>query len=263
MEMVRKYSRYRFRIIDLSGDFRLSSPEVYKQWYGKDHTYAGGFANAVFGLPELFSDRIREAKLVANPGCYPTSAILGTAPLLSGNRIDLSMVIVDAKSGVTGAGIRANPVTHFSNVNDNFKAYGMKSHRHTIEIQETMETLAGSPVMVQFTPHLLPVDRGILSTIYVRPAGGVTEESLREVYRAFYAKAPFIRVRDDMPTLKSVRGTNYCDICVSYDERTGLIVIVSVIDNLVKGAAGQAVQNMNLVAGIDEKAGLDLIPLNP
>ncbi|HYW94394.1 MAG TPA: N-acetyl-gamma-glutamyl-phosphate reductase [Bacteroidales bacterium] len=263
MNFVKRFHDSKFKIIDLSGDFRLDSAETYFEWYQKEHVYPQGIDAAVYGLPEINAGKIRAAELVANPGCFPTSAILGTAPLLSGKLADPGLVIIDSKSGVTGAGVKAKTVTHFSNVNDNFKAYGLKRHRHTIEIQETLEKLTDGKTIIQFTPHLLPVDRGILSTIYLRPLVEVSETVLRETYHSFYKKAPFVRLRENVPAIKDVRGTNYCDICVNYDERTGMIIVISVIDNLVKGAAGQAVQNMNLMTGFNETEGLNQVPVNP
>lgn len=263
MEFVKKFYSKSFKIIDLSGDFRLESPEVYKTWYQKDHVFPLGFKDAAYGLPELFSESISRANLVANPGCYPTSSILGTAPLIQNHYVDPSMVIIDSKSGTTGAGVKAKPVTHFSNVNDNFKAYGLKKHRHTIEIQGMLDRISNQKVTVQFTPHLLPVDRGILSTIYMKPVTTITSDALQEIYREFYFNAPFVRISKSPPSIKDVRGTNYCNIYCDFDERTGMIIVVSVIDNLVKGAAGQAIQNMNLLFGWDEKLGLNFMPVSP
>ncbi|MCI5081177.1 MAG: N-acetyl-gamma-glutamyl-phosphate reductase [Saprospiraceae bacterium] len=263
MKYVEQFANQNFKIVDLSGDFRLPDPETYESWYNKDHTYREGFAKAVYGLPELNAEKIKTAELVANPGCYPTSALLGLAPLVNGKLIDPASIVVDSKSGVTGAGVKAKAVNHFSTVNDNFKAYGLKKHRHTIEIQTTLAGVFAAKPIVQFTPHLLPLDRGILSTIYAKPAKDVSEELLMAAYGTFYGNAPFVRLRKQGPTLKDVRGTNYCDIYCTFDERTRNIIVISVIDNLVKGAAGQAVQNMNLMFGMEEDLGLRQIPLAP
>ena len=264
MEYVRKLLQLDMRIIDLSGDYRLSSPIVYEKWYGKEHTYISGFDNAVYGIPELYASQIRSAELVANPGCYPTSVILAVAPLLKAGLIDPAFIIADCKSGVTGAGVKAKEVNHFSNVNDNFKAYALKSHRHSIEIEEKLQGFSPGELKVQFTPHLLPLDRGILSTIYLRPsAPGMTEERIQEAFAAHYADAPFIRMTGSSPSVKHVRGTNFCDIHATYDDRTGHIIVISAIDNLVRGAAGQAVQNMNLMFNWKEDAGLEQVPLCP
>jgi N-acetyl-gamma-glutamyl-phosphate reductase len=263
MDFVSKYSDAPFRIIDLSGDFRLSTPAVYADWYGKEHVHPEGFAAAVYGLPEMHREAIRGARLVANPGCYPTTSILGTLPLLEAGIIDPAQIIIDAKSGITGAGVTPKESTHYSNVADNFRAYGLKSHRHTAEIEEQLVAAGASEHAVQFTPHLLPVDRGILATTYTRPLRDLREEEVRDAFASRYAGEPFVRLRDVPPTLKDVRGSNYCDVYVTYDARTRRIITLSTIDNLVKGAAGQAVQNMNIMYGYDESAGLTHIPMNP
>ncbi|MCF8238853.1 MAG: N-acetyl-gamma-glutamyl-phosphate reductase [Saprospiraceae bacterium] len=263
MDIVRRFHDRSFKIIDLSGDFRLSSQKVYEEWYKMDHIYPEGFEKAIFGCPELYAAKIKDAHLIANPGCFPTSAILGLAPLLHANLIESDRIIIDSKTGVTGAGIKAKNVNLYSNVNDNFKAYGLKHHRHTIEIQEIMDKISGERTLVQFTPHLLPVDRGILTTIYARPTRILEESELHELYSAFYAHAPFVRLRKQEPAIKDVRGTNYCDLYTTYDQRTNMVIVISVIDNLIKGAAGQAVHNMNIMLGLDETQGLKLIPLNP
>jgi N-acetyl-gamma-glutamyl-phosphate reductase len=262
MEYVKLFKDKKFKIIDLSGDFRLYSAEIYEKWYNKKHIYVEGFNKAVFGSPELFKDLIKDADLIANPGCYPTSAILALAPLMKKDLIS-QPIIVDSKSGITGAGVKAKDVNMYSNVNENFKAYGLKKHRHTIEIQSVLNQVSQKENIIQFTPHLLPVDRGILSTVYAKPKSAVNEVMLKEMYEDFYADAEFVRLRKSLPTIKDVRGTNFCDIYVDYDERTEMILIISAIDNLVKGAAGQAVQNMNIMFGFDEGQALNKISLNP
>lgn len=263
MEYVKKFRDRPFKMVDLSGDFRLQSPDTYEKWYNKDHTYREGFNQAAFGIPELFREKITESRLVANPGCFPTTAILGIAPLLKEGVIQQKPILVDAKTGVTGAGAKAKEVTHFPNVNDNFKAYGLKKHRHTIEIQEVLNAFAHTDAVVQFTPHLLPIDRGILSTIYAIPNTLVSEEALKALFTRFYADEPFVRVVDYVPETKYVRGTNYCDVHPVFDDRTGMVMVLSAIDNLVKGAAGQAVQNMNLLLGLDETTSLTAAGMNP
>lgn len=263
MTYVERFQQKSFKIVDLSGDYRLSTPQVYEDWYNRDHSHPAGFEDAVYGLPELHRQAIEKAQLVANPGCYPTSAILGLAPLIKNDMISDDQIIVDAKSGVTGAGIKPKVTTHFSNVSDNFKSYGLKNHRHTIEIEEQLGNLRQEQVQVQFTPHLLPVDRGILATIYSRPNNAIKEAELQELYAVFYAAHPFVRLRKNPPTLKDVRGTNFCDLFVTYDERTNRIITIAAIDNLVKGAAGQAIQNLNLMFGLEETTGLNAVPLNP
>ena len=263
MDFVKRFNDKKFKIIDLSGDFRLGSQEIYEEWYKIPHIYPEGIEKAVFGSPELYFDKIKEAHLIANPGCFPTTAILGLAPLLAADLIETDRIIIDSKTGVTGAGIKAKNVNLYSNVNDNFKAYGLKNHRHTVEIQGILDSVSEKETIIQFTPHLLPVDRGILSTIYARPTQKIDENKLKELYKTFYVNAPFVRLRKQEPAIKDVRGTNYCDLFVTYDKRTNMIIVVSVIDNLIKGAAGQAIQNMNIVFGFEETSGLNLIPLNP
>ena len=263
MSFVERFKNESFKIIDLSGDYRLSSPQVYEEWYSKKHSLPEAFDGAVYGLPELHREAIKKARLVANPGCYPTSSILGLAPLVENDLIQHEHIIIDAKSGVTGAGVKPKLTTHFSNVSDNFKAYGVKTHRHTIEIEEQLGEMAKKNLQVQFTPHLLPLDRGILATIYSRPKGKVTDAQVKEAYANFYVGHPFVRLRQAPPTLKDVRGTNFCDVFVTYDERTNRIITLAAIDNLVKGAAGQAIQNLNLMFDLEETTGLRMVPLSP
>ena len=263
MRYVEDFAHESFKIIDLSGDFRLADPKTYKDWYKMDHSYKSGFDKAVYGLPELYKEQIKTATLVANPGCFPTSAILGLAPLLASSLVETDRIIIDSKTGVTGAGIKPSGVNMYSNVNENFKAYGLKHHRHTIEIEENGTFLSGKDMRIQFTPHLLPVDRGILSTIYLRPNKEISNEEVKQVFETYYQEAPFVRVRNTAPSIKEVRGTNYCDVFCTVDERTGNIIVISAIDNLVKGAAGQAVHNMNLMFAIEETAGLKLTPFIP
>lgn len=263
MEFIRDHQDPPYRIIDLSGDFRLNSPESYKTWYGQPHESPDHFEQAAFGLSELFRDEVRNARLVANPGCYPTSATLGLAPLLDNNLIEPTNIVVDAKSGVSGAGSTAKQKTHFPEVFGNFSAYGLLDHRHTPEIQQALERQSGIRPEILFTPHLLPIDRGILSTIYSTTKEEASKELLEETYLNYYEKEHFVRVVDEPPSLKDVRGSNYCDVYVTYDERTGRVLTISTIDNLVKGAAGQAVQNMNIMFGMIERTGLEHPPLSP
>lgn len=263
MEYVARWKNANFKIIDLSGDFRLSSAEVYKQWYDKSHDIPDLVPEVPYGLPELFLEQIRGAKIVANPGCFPTASILALAPLLANHMVEPDSIIIDAKTGTTGAGVKSSPTTHFANVNDNFKAYGLKKHRHTIEIEEALTETGKEKTTVQFTPHILPVDRGILVSAYAKPRIKIQENMLNQSYQQFYENQPFVRLRDEVPELKFVRGTNLCDIHVTYDHRTDRILAFSAIDNLVKGAAGQAIQNMNIIFNINETSGLDIIPLQP
>ena len=252
------------KVIDLSADFRLRDVGVYEQWYQR-HTCPELIPEAVYGLPELYRERIRGARLIANPGCYPTSAILALAPLLRNGLIDLETVIIDSKSGATGAGRAVRLGSLFCEVNEGFKAYGVGSHRHTPEIEQVLGDLAGSAVTVSFTPHLLPISRGILSTSYAKlrkPVGGA---ELSELFQEFYRGEPFVRVcpAGELPNVAMVKGSNYCDLGVVSDPRTGRAIVVSAIDNLVKGASGQAIQNMNIMAGFEEGLGLQVVPLFP
>lgn len=264
MKFVKKYYDAGFKIIDLSGDFRLDNAETYTQWYQMEHIYPEGMDKAVFGLPEFFKKEIKNAQLVANPGCFPTGAILAIAPLLKAGMVNIDRLIIDSKTGVTGAGAKAKDVTHFPNVNDDFKPYGLKTHRHTIEMQYILGMIAETDCTVQFTPHLLPVDRGILSTIYLFPEKkDINSEKMKAIYLNSYKNAPFVRVIDELPALKKVRGSNICDVMATYDDRTNTIIAVSAIDNLVKGAAGQAVQNMNIMLDFEEDTGLGMLPLMP
>ncbi len=245
------------RVIDLSADFRLADEEAYQRWYGFEHGRADLVPKAVYGLPELHRERIATAALVANPGCYPTATILAALPLV--RELDIGTVIVDAKSGVSGAGRAPTATTHFSRVHDDFRAYGEVGHRHTSEMLQELRRVAGKHVGVSFTPHLLPVDRGILATVYCIPAGGgglLSEEALVHLYEEAYAGEPFVEVVAAVPSLSEVRRTNYCRISPRVDEAAGLYKVVSVIDNLVKGASGQAVQNLNIMAGFLETLGL-------
>jgi N-acetyl-gamma-glutamyl-phosphate reductase len=251
-------------VIDLSADYRLKDQAVYEKWY-QPHSSPELLARAVYGLPELYRDQLAGAALVANPGCYPTSVALGLAPLLDAGLARLSSLVIDSKSGMTGAGRGASLGSLYSEVNEGFKAYGLASHRHTPEIEQTLSALAGEAVTVSFTPHLLPVNRGILSTIYADLKQDVSTRTLLDIYARYYADEPFVRVMVDgaLPNVANVRGSNFCDIGLVCDARVGRVIVVSVIDNLCKGAAGQAVQNMNLACGLDESSGLQLLPVFP
>lgn len=252
------------KVVDLSADYRLRDVDVYEAWYDK-HTSPELLDEAVYGLPELFRDQVRCARLVANPGCYPTSIALGLAPLLEQGLVDLQSLIIDSKSGTSGAGRSAKVGSLYCEVNEGFKAYGVASHRHTPEIEQTLGCLAGQAVQVSFTPHLLPVSRGILSTCYASLKQSVDTTTLQQLYAQRYAGEPFVRIHPagDLPNILHVRGSNCCNIGVVSDPRTGRAIIVSVIDNLLKGAASQAVQNMNLMQQWDEDCGLKDLPLFP
>lgn len=235
------------KVIDFSADYRLRDPEVYAQWYGEKHGDPGHLGEAVYGLPELNLEKIKTARLIANPGCYPTSAILALAPLLKAGLVDPKSIIVDSKSGVSGAGRTPKLPFHFPECNESFTAYGVGKHRHTPEIEQVLSDASGLGVEVIFTPHLVPMDRGILSTIYASATSAVTQEQVLKLLAEFYADKPFVRISDRLPTTKDVAHTNYCDITARIVR--GKIVLVSCIDNLIKGAAGAAVQNFNVVYG--------------
>ncbi len=264
MDFVKDHADKPYKIIDLSGDFRLSTASSYEEWYQQKHLYPEGLSEAVFGLPELYRKKIENARLIANPGCYPTASILAVAPLLKEGLAAVDRITIDAKSGVTGAGIKARPNTHFPNVNDNFMAYGIGTHRHSIEIQEQLSEVSGTATTVLFTPHLLPLDRGILSSAYLIPKKEITQAEVNAAYQKHYGDEFFIRYSDSvLPNLKGVRGTNRCDVYAQVDNRTNTIIAMASIDNLVKGAAGQAIQNMNILLGFEESAGLQQVPLQP
>ncbi|HOD29000.1 MAG TPA: N-acetyl-gamma-glutamyl-phosphate reductase [Syntrophales bacterium] len=253
------------KVIDLSADFRLREASVYEQWYAP-HLAADTLPAAVYGLPELYRDAIRRTVLTANPGCYPTSIILGLAPLLKAGWLKTDTIIADAKSGVSGAGREPVVTSLFCEVDGGFKAYKVGGqHRHTPEIEQELTALAGEAIRISFTPHLLPLNRGILSTLYGTLNRDASAADVKALYDAFYERERFVRIcrPGSFPNLAAVRGSNHCDIGVTVDERTGRVIVVSVIDNLVKGAAGQAVQNMNLMCGFEEAAGLEMLPLFP
>ncbi len=235
------------KVVDLSADFRLHDAAVYEKWYQK-HTAQEYLAEAVYGLPELYRDQIKKARLVANPGCYPTSVILGLTPLLQAGVIDPDTIIVDSKSGASGAGRSAQTGTLFCEVAEGFKAYKIAAHRHTPEMEQEISKRCNRPVAISFTPHLLPMSRGILSTVYAKQSRPLTDAELYELFHGFYDNEPFVRLcqAGAFPATQFVRGGNFCDIGFKADSRTGRIVILAAIDNLVKGAAGQAVQNLCL-----------------
>lgn len=253
------------KIVDLSADFRIKDVSVYEKWYGIEHASPSFIKEAVYGLCEINREEIKKARLVANPGCYPTCSTLSIYPLLKEGLIDPSTIIIDAKSGTSGAGRGAKVDSLFCEVNENMKAYGVTSHRHTPEIEEQLGYACGKPVLINFTPHLVPMNRGILATSYASLVKDVSYEEIKAVYDKYYEKEQFVRVlkKDVCPQTKWVEGSNYVDVNFKIDERTKRVVIMGAIDNLVKGAAGQAVQNMNLMFGLKENEGIDLIPLFP
>jgi len=252
------------KVIDLSADFRLRDAATYEHWY-RVHTAKDLIRDAVYGIPELYREEISRARLIANPGCYPTSVILGLAPLVRKKWIDDTTIIADSKSGVSGAGREPQTGTLFCEVDEGFKAYKIGQHRHTPEMEQELSGLAGHNIRISFTPHLLPISRGILSTMYATLKKDVNDGDLHDLYRSFYDGNPFVRICKEgiYPNVSSVRGSNYCDIGLTVDRRTKRVIIVSVIDNLIKGASGQAVQNMNLMCGFSEVAGLGMVSLFP
>jgi N-acetyl-gamma-glutamyl-phosphate reductase len=258
------------KIIDLSADFRLKDVSTYEKWYQLEHKSPEFLKEAVYGLCEVNREKIKEARLIANPGCYPTCSFLSIYPLAKEGMIDLSGLIIDAKSGTSGAGRGAKVDNLFCEVNENIKAYGVASHRHTPEIEEQLSLASGKEVLLNFTPHLVPMNRGILVTAYAplkkKQDGSVpTMEELRKIYQDYYQEETFVRVLEagKTPETKWVEGSNYVDVNVVSDERTGRVIMMGAMDNLVKGAAGQAVQNMNLLFGLKEDTGLNLVPMFP
>lgn len=253
------------RMVDLGADFRFDDYRVYEEWYGIKHPSEELKPYTVYGLPELYRERIRAAKLVANPGCYVTSIILGLAPALREKIIDPNTIVIDSKSGVSGAGRGASVNTLYSECNESIKAYNIGCHRHTPEIEQELSKLYGAPVTVTFTPHLTPMTRGILSTIYARLEKNLPAAGIIDLYREFYRKEPFVHVLPEgvYPQTKYAQGSNFCFIGIAVDKRTGRLVITSALDNLVKGASGQAVQNMNIMFGLPETTGLEQLGLYP
>ena len=242
-------------VIDLGADFRLHDAKIYEAWYRKEHKHPELLSEAVYGLPEIHRESIKGKKLIANPGCYTTCTILTLYPLIKAGLIDTSSIVIDAKSGTSGAGRGEKLGSMFCEVNESIKAYGVANHRHTPEIEQELSLAAGEDIVLQFTPHLVPMNRGILSCCYAKLRKGVSETDVRNAY-GMYSDEPFIRVSDDLPETKYVKGTNMVDISFRIDGRTGNIIAIGAIDNLVKGAAGQAVQNMNIAFGLDETEGL-------
>jgi N-acetyl-gamma-glutamyl-phosphate reductase len=265
MEVGRKATALnpKIKIIDLGADYRFKNHDVYEQWYKVPHTHRE--ANTVYGLTELNRSQVREASIIGNPGCFTTASILALAPLVKNKLIDLTTIIVDAKSGVSGAGRGLNLGSHFTEVFESVKAYNVGGHRHTPEIEEVLSGLAEEEILINFTPHLIPMARGILSTCYAKLKAGVTPETVDEAYTSLYGKEYFVRLlgRGGCPATKNTRSSNFCDLGWHVDKRTGRVIAIAAIDNLVKGAAGQAVQNMNVMFNLEEWTGLDNAPLYP
>ncbi len=264
MEVVPGFLAAGCKVIDLSADYRLNDQAVYEQWY-QTHSSPELLDEAVYGLPELYVDQLRTARLVANPGCYPTSVILALAPLIEKQLVDPMSLIVDSKSGVSGAGRGVKLGSLFCETNEGFRAYGIGSHRHTPEIEQELAGLSNRGLRLSFTPHLLPVNRGILSTCYADLLEDKSTDELIDLYQQRYNDESFVRVMPEgqLPNIAYVRGTNFCDIGLVSDQNTGRVIVVSAIDNLVKGAAGQAVQNMNVICGFHDALGLGIVPTFP
>jgi len=255
MEIAHLLLKHKKKVIDLSADFRLKDTSIYEEWYQTKHTCPQLVRETVYGLPELYRNFIKKATLIANPGCYHTSIILGLAPLIKHQKIDLNNIIIDSKSGVTGAGRTPTHTTHFPNCSENFFAYKMFNHRHTPEIEQELSFLAFKEVNITFIPHLLPINRGILSSIYVDLKDSLNQDQLLAIYHDFYQDEPFVRLlKDTSPQIKDVIYTNFCDLSVFVNNKKALIV--SCLDNLIKGASGQAVQNMNIMFDFEEKLAL-------
>lgn len=252
-------------IIDLSGDVRLKDPSIYETWYKRPAANSTLLEQSVYGLSEWNEKKIVNARLVANPGCFPTAVLLGLAPLVKADIVDMDSIIIDAKTGTSGAGKSPSITTHFSEMNENLKIYGVASHKHTPEIEQELGNWQGKTVSLTFQPHLVPMVRGIMATMYVQPSKHVTKAIISKLFDDAYEKAPFVRLSSEgsFPATKHVFASNYCDIGFTYDERTKRIIVVSVIDNLVKGAVGQAIQNLNIMHGFEQKTGLGFLPVFP
>lgn len=252
------------KVIDMGADYRLSDLDTYQDWYTTHHS-PQLMEKSIYGLCEIKGEKIADYSLIANPGCYTTCSILTLAPLMNHPAFDLDSIVIDAKSGVTGAGRGVNLGTHYTECNESIKAYKVASHRHTPEIEEQLSTVAGRDIRLLFTPHLAPMNRGILATCYIRMKEKLSWEEIQKLYQDFYKDKPFVRIlkKGILPETKWVKGSNYCDIGWSLDERTGTLVAIGAIDNLVKGAAGQGVQNMNIIFGFKETEGLDQVPIFP
>ncbi len=258
MSKLPNYLQSDCKIIDLSADYRLKDPKAYTDWYSVTHTNPELLEKAVYGLPELHRQAIQSAQLVANPGCYPTSVVLALAPLLKTDWVDLDSIISDSKSGVSGAGRKPSLTTHYAEVNEGVSPYSLADHRHTPEMEQELSTLAGKPMRLTFSPHLIPMTRGMLSTVYINLNQTITDEKLVEHYRNFYKGESFIRVLNpgSFASSQHVLSSNFCDIGLKVDSRNQRLIITSALDNLIKGASGQAVQNMNIILDLDEKTGL-------
>jgi len=257
MDIIYKLKDTAVKIIDFGADFRLNNPQVIEDWYGLKHRDEALLESAIYGLAELNRDLIKKASIIANPGCFPTAALLSLLPIIKETYIDLESIVIDAKSGVTGAGRQNTLANSFCEVNENIKAYSVATHRHTPEIEEVLSSQLTEDIRLSFTPHLVPMQRGILATSYIKLNESVSLEAIVNLYETYYSDDDFVRIVKDMPQSKNVSRTNYCDIGIQYDSRTNRLIVVSVIDNLVKGSAGAAIQNMNLMCGYPEGLGLE------
>ncbi|MDE0469732.1 MAG: N-acetyl-gamma-glutamyl-phosphate reductase [Candidatus Poribacteria bacterium] len=265
MSFAPKILKQGLRVVDFSADYRLEDAETYQAWYHAEHTSAELMPQAIYGLPERYRAKIRDAQLVANPGCYPTSAILAAMPLVAQGIVELDSIIVDSKSGISGAGPKPSENTHYPNRESNVVAYNIGVHRHTPEIEQELGAVASEPIRVTFIPHLVPMTRGILSTVYMRLTEEMSTQEALSIYSGFYENEPFVRVlpSDTYPETKAVLGSNYCDVGLEVDTRTRRVVVMAAIDNLGKGAAGAVVQNLNLMFGFNETDGLKVPGMMP
>lgn len=265
MKLVPELIKRGVKVIDLSGDFRIKDRVAYQKWYGLEAAETNYLKEAVYGLTEWLEADMTETNLVANPGCFPTGILLGLLPLVKADLIMENSIIIDAKTGVSGAGKGLSAATHFAETNENFKIYKVNEHQHTPEIEQGLKNFNDKIGPVTFSPHLAPMTRGIMATMYMTAKADLTTEEVHDLFMETYKDDFFVRIREigQFPTTKEVSGSNFCDIGVTYDERTNRITVVTVIDNLVKGASGQAVQNMNKMLGIDERTGIDFMPVYP
>lgn len=253
------------KVIDIGADYRIKNQSVYENWYNIKHMSPNLLKEAVYGLCELNREKIKKARLVANPGCYPTSSILSLLPLIKEDLIQKDSIIIDAKSGVTGAGRNLDISTHFTECNESMKAYKIAAHRHTPEIEEQLSIIGKDEIIINFTPHLVPMNRGILTTSYAKLKKNLTYSEIKSIYKKYYKNEYFIRLTKNgvFPETRWVKGSNFCDIGIKIDERTNRVIVIGAIDNMIKGAAGQAIQNMNIMFGLKENTGLKSVSIFP
>lgn len=261
--IVKKAISLGVKVIDLGADYRLKSKETYESWYNIKHQCSDLLKEAVYGLPEMYREEIKTSSLIGNPGCFPTASTLALIPLLKSHLIEENSIIIDAKSGVSGAGRKASTNNLYVECNESIKAYGVTTHRHTPEIEQTLSKAAGTDIKLIFTPHLVPMDRGILATCYGNLKKSIELKDLYYIYEEFYNNEPFVRIIEEIPETRWVKGSNYCDIGLRIDKRTNRVIALGAIDNLMKGASSQAVQNMNIMYNLDEKTGINIVPMFP